>query len=431
MDEMIENKILELELMLGEVSTSKQMSTEIADSLSMLAEIVSSMPSLVDDKFIKLIALIEDLSNTIDTIKKMEGQPGQPGKDATVDYPMIIDSVLELIPPSKAGEPGKDGVIADTKELTQEINKIDGKVKWSVLEDFDSIVNQNTLKLALETLENQVRFLIQRNSGGSGGGNWTPQGITTDGAGGIPVGTQLGTSPISIEQTLIDIFYPASGPTVTLATSPTAGLVEAGDTITSVDLTPTTTQGTLPITTLTLSGTDGYAFSYPTPSPTGATEPTQTDGTGFVTTTSFTATVSDGTYTGTATKTFTYVFPYYKGVQVAGYSSVSIAADGGSLTKVVAGNPFTLSLAFTTVAQVPYLVYPASYGKLKKVLDISSFDVSTDWGTQPGGPNTDITPTYNGGAPINVTNSFGSVVSCYVYEFANITTTTQTYTFSQ
>ena len=328
------------------------------------------------------------------------------------------------------GDKGSDGKDATITEVIEEIRKTKA-LDISDIRNWQSARKNPDAKDSGNFNMNDQRWHGGGGSGGGAGATWIPQGVTTATVGGIPAGTDLGLVDILIQQTLIDMLYPPNSPTVSLSSTPAGGLVESGDVIASVDLTPTTTQGTLPITTLSLSGTNGYAYSYPSPSPTGATEPTQTDGVGFSTTTTYTATVGDGTYTGTDTVTFTYVFPYYKGVQVAGYSSVSIAADGGSLTKVVAGNPFTLSLAFTTVAQVPYLVYPASYGKLKKVLDISSFDVSTDWGTQPGGPNTDITPTYNAGLPINVTNSFGSIVSCYVYEFANVTTTTMTYTFSQ
>lgn len=193
MEKLLEGKIEELGLILNEVSSSKQMSTELADSLSMLTEIISSMPSIMEDKISKIMPLIEELSKTIDTVKKMEGKAG---KDAVVDYPMIIDSVIELLPSPEKGQDGKDGVIADTQELTDEINKIDGKVKWSVLEDFDSIVNQNTLKLALETLENQVRFLIQRQSpAGTGGGIVSINGDTTA-AQTIVAGTGIAVSTV-------------------------------------------------------------------------------------------------------------------------------------------------------------------------------------------------------------------------------------------
>lgn len=124
------------------------------------------------------------------------------------------------------------------------------------------------------------------------------------------------------------------------------------------------------------------------------------------------------------TVTITGIFPYYKGVGVQNLSG--IATDGGTLTKVVAPNPFPITLSFTTSNEVPYIVYPASYGHLRKVLDVNNFDVSPDWGSQPGGPNTNITPWQT----ISVTNSFGVIVSCYAYQFANLTSTTASYTFS-
>lgn len=85
------------------------------------------------------------------------------------------------------GENGKDGIDGldglDGNEITQEelvnkINTIDAKIDWKVLKDFKSLVNQDTLTKAVQTLENQTRFLIQSNSGSSstvvsGGSSWT------------------------------------------------------------------------------------------------------------------------------------------------------------------------------------------------------------------------------------------------------------------
>lgn len=402
MDKILEDKISELGTMLKDVASSRELSTEVTDSISMLTDIVSSMPTIMDDKVSKLTAVIDELKKTIATVQKMEGKAG---KDAVVDYPAIIDSVLELMPTAKDGADGKDGVIAETGELTKEINKIDGKVKWSVLEDFDSIVNQNTLKLALETLENQVRFLIQRNSGnGSGSGDWTPQGITTAGAGGISVGTQLGTSPTSIEQTLIDIFYPPNSPSVSLSSTPTGGLRENGNDVTTIDLTPTTTAGSLPITTLDITGTDGFSYSYPTPNPAGGVEATQTDGTGFSTNTTFTATVGDGTNTGTDTVTFTFVSAYYYGVAAPG---LNISADGNGLTKFVVGNSASMAQNFSPTNQVYYFAYPDSYPALTSILDDNGFETISDWTVTTG---------------VSITNSFGDVNTYRKYEFNNITT---------
>lgn len=253
--------------------------------------------------------------------------------------------------------------------------------------------------------------------GGGGGSLWTPLGVTTATVGGIPAGTNLGTTPIdpAAPGGIFDQeFYPALGPHVTLATSPAGGLRETGDAITSVDLTPTTTAGSDPITSLALSGTDGFSFSYPSPNPSGGTEPTQTDSTGFSTNNSYTATVSDGTRSSSAIVNFTFASAYYYGSADQG---LDISADGGGLTKLVIGNTPTLSEIFNCVfPQVYYFAYPASYPPLTSIKDNSGFETINVWTV----------------STVSVTNSFGSTVSYRQYEFNNPNTTSNfTNTFKQ
>lgn len=378
-----------------------------------------------------------DLSN-VDILKGEQGDQGEPGKDGRdgIDGKDGKDGLNGE--QGKDGVPGKDGI--DGLDGLDGKDGVDGKdaitlnqtpfEKAAEMVDAinDWLPKEPKYQIDASHIKNLLRYMPRYV--GSGGTN---SGVTGVGSSlfdsnrpttraGIPVVTANGNT---VQEFLEAYFFPPNRPTVVLNTSPAGGIREAGNAVTSVDLTPTTNAGAFPITTLTLSGTTGFFFSYPTPNPAGATEATQTDSTGFVVDTTYTAVVGDGTNTGSDTVTFSFVFPYYKGVGVVNLSG--IGTNGGSLTKVVAGNPFTLSLAYTTVNQVPYLAFPASYGKLKKVLDVNGFDVSPDWGTQAGGPNTNIDPW----STINITNSFGVVVSCYVYQFKNLTTTNMTYTFSQ
>lgn len=233
--------------------------------------------------------------------------------------------------------------------------------------------------------------------------SWTPQGLTTAGAGGISVGTNLGTSPTPIETTLREILFPYSGPTVSLAISPAAGLREFGDNVTNPVLTPTTTRSSNPITTLTLSRSGvGTIYSYPTPNPAGGTEAPYTDSSAPVTAnTTYTATVGDGTSTGTATRTYSFCYPYYYGVGAPGLSGAAI----GGVTKIIQLQANTSTITSPT-SQVYYFAYPASYPNLTSILDQSGFETIADYTLRT----------------VSIVGLDGTSQSYKVYEFNNLTT---------
>lgn len=242
-------------------------------------------------------------------------------------------------------------------------------------------------------------------TGGTPGGNWTPQGVTTAGAAGIPTGTNLGTTPVAIEDTLRDFFYPYAAPTVSLAINPAAGLREFGDTVTNPILTPTTTRRSNPITTLTLSRSGvGVIYTYPTPNPAGATEAPYTDTSSPVSAnTTYTATVGDGTGTGTATQSYSFCYPYYYGVGAPGLSGAAI----GALTKIIQLQTNTTTITSPTV-QVYYFAYLASYPNLSSILDQSGFETIADYTLRT----------------VTITGLDGTSQSYKVYEFNNLTTQT-------
>ena len=67
---------------------------------------------------------------------------------------------------------------------------------------------------------------------GSGGGDYTPQGVTLATVGGISSGTNLGTSPIALQDLLDDIFYPYVNPVFTsFSVSGQSTTVEVGTTL--------------------------------------------------------------------------------------------------------------------------------------------------------------------------------------------------------
>lgn len=217
-------------------------------------------------------------------------------------------------------------------------------------------------------------------SGGGSGGRWTPQGVTTASlpGTGIPSGTNLGTSPVNIGDTLNQLFYPYQGPTVSLVLNPAAGIYELGTSIAAPILTPTTVRHSNPITSLTLSrsGT-GLIHTYAPPMPGGGTEAPYTDVSGAVTSnTTYTATVGDGTSTSNGTATYTFETKIYHGVD----NSV-INTGAGIMAAFAASGVFATSRAVTytfdastgTPPNYLYIAYPASYGPASPALPASTF----------------------------------------------------------
>jgi len=202
-----------------------------------------------------------------------------------------------------------------------------------------------------------------------GGGNatWTPQGVTFSAVGGIPAGTDLGTTPISIAETNVREFYPYLGPTVSLVLNPSEGTREIGTSIATPILTPTTTRRSNPITTLTLSrsGT-GLIYTYPSPAPGGATEPPYTDISGAVSSnTTYTATVGDGTSTSTGAASYSFLPGIYHGVanSVINTGAGIIASFGSSV--VLASSravTYTFDASVGGGSNYLYISYPTSFG---------------------------------------------------------------------
>lgn len=116
--------------------------------------------------------------------------------------------------------------------------------------------------------------------------------------------------------------------------------------------------------------------------PSGGTS-TYSYGTSFSDTTSFTADVRDVVVAGNGgnvvtsnTVTFTFVYPYYRGVGAAGLNAAGIQA----LTKDVIVSTASVNRSFTVSgSQKMYFAYPASYGDLTEILDVNNFNTILDW----------------------------------------------------
>lgn len=239
--------------------------------------------------------------------------------------------------------------------------------------------------------------------GGGGGGTWTPEGVTYQNVGGIHSGEDLGTSPVSISDTLTQIFYPYTAPSIT-SFSPSSQLFEIGNDQTNVSLSATYVKRTDPITSVVFKRNGTVIYTDPSPNPNGGTS-SYVDTVGLSSTGTYSVEVSDGTTTSTVTHTFTFVGTYYYGVASPG---LDISSDGGGLTKLLINNTATVAEQFSPVVQVYYFAYPNSYSALTSILDQNGFETIGDWTV----------------STVSVTNSYGAVISYRQYEFNNLTTQT-------
>lgn len=207
----------------------------------------------------------------------------------------------------------------------------------------------------------------------------------------------------TLQEMFDDLLYPYTVPTIILSISPSAGLREFGNDVTSVDLTATTTKQSDTLTSVVFKR-DGVAIDTNTPpaSPSGGTED-YTEPTDVTTTTTFTATVNDGTTVVTSnSQTYTFVYAYYYGVGAPDLTGAEIAG----LTKSVIGN--TSSVAFTSSpsSQVFYFAYPASYPALTTIYDNNNFQITNDFTV----------------STTSITNTYGQATTYRVYEYNNVTT---------
>lgn len=245
-------------------------------------------------------------------------------------------------------------------------------------------------------------------TGGGGGGTFTslaPSNITV---GGIASGTSYVAA--TVQDLFDDLLTTYLGPLVSQVVSPAAGIREFGNTSASVDITPTTTRRSNPITSLTISRSGAGVIHTYAPNPAGGVEPTFNDATLLATTTTYTTTVGDGTSTSTDSDTYTFVYPFYVGVGAAGLTGAQI----GALTKLIVAQG-SRSQAYAPSTQVMYFAYPAAYANLSSILDENSFNVTADWTLRN---------------PVVITGLDGSPQNYKVYEFNNLTSLAQTYTFN-
>ena len=130
--------------------------------MAFLAEAFSSIPEVIEEKIAPVKSEIKELGTKIDSIKLKHGRDGKDGKMGKdgkngTDGKDGLDGV-----DGKDGQDGLDGSPDSPKDVAKKLNTLEDIIDWKVLKDFKSLVNQNTLTTAIQTLENQTRYLIQK-----------------------------------------------------------------------------------------------------------------------------------------------------------------------------------------------------------------------------------------------------------------------------
>jgi len=234
--------------------------------------------------------------------------------------------------------------------------------------------------------------------------SFTPSGITTFGAGGISTGTDLGTTPITLQELGDRIFYAYVAPTVSLSSTTSTTLREFGDNVLSLTLNALTVKNSENITSVTFFRDGTLINTVLSPNINGGTE-SYVETTDIVLNTSFQAKVTDGTtLVNSNTLNYNFVYPYIFGSDAPAKSFVSMYTD---FTKAVEsqGNK---TKTFSPSTQVMYFGYPATYPDLTVILDQNGFDVTADWTKRTG----------------NIIGLDGTSQSYKVYEFQNLTSFT-------
>ena len=255
------------------------------------------------------------------------------------------------------------------------------------------IATQTTYRLELGiTNSSWVAF-------GTSGGSVTYTNATAMPAdfGGLPSGRTFSNE--TIQDILDDMLYPYVAVNATsLSADIGNSLREKGDTVTStINFTANYTLGSADLVSIVFKrgGTQQQ---------TGLTN-TFAEVDDITDTVSFTAEVYDGTTTDIASRNYSFVYPFYYGVDASSASAADAAAKVVLLTKAIE-NSGDKTKGFAPSNQVYYFAYPASYGTLTRVLDWNSFDITADFTVHTQ----------------NITGLDANPVSYYIYEFNNLVT---------
>jgi len=400
------------------------------DAAKSVDKVVEHAEKILDKKVEEIDKTLEDIENTaVEVIKNLasvEVLKGEKGKDA--DEEAIVKKVLSKIPtreeiiseitiriPKPLDEKALiDRVASKMPQSKASLKVIQEKFEIDPMSVIDKIMalpeeKRKKLKLSshnIDGLEQTISAFRNQLARGylHGGGGGSGSVSITGGTGITVTGTGTTTDPYVISQ------YTA--PTISLSTTPAAGVQEIGSTIASTVLNATTVKNSSNITGVVFYKNASLLHTQASPLPNGGLE-SYTDSTPNTTNTSYYVTVTDGTTTVTSnTATFTFVYPYLYGINSP---ALSFGSMYGSLTHLIAAQG-TKTTSFAPNSQVMYFGYPASYPDLTSIKDQNNFETISNWTKRTG----------------NITGLDGNPVSYKVYEFNNLTGsgTTISYTFA-
>lgn len=205
--------------------------------------------------------------------------------------------------------------------------------------------------------------------------------------------------------------FDSVNPSVTFSISPSANR-EKGNTLASIDLSGLTSRGQNPqsnITQVVFKRGVSTIYTVPVPNPTGGTE-NYTESNPVSDTTTFSCEVTDASArTGSGSQTLTFLYPILHCVGAAGLTPAQIYTAS---TKILSTTT-SRDISYTTSNQVAYYAYPSTYTAVVTIYDQNDFNVTSDWTLRTE----------------NLTGLDGTPQSYKIWEFENLTTTTQTYKF--
>lgn len=140
---------------------------DVALSVDVLSDVVADIPEKIENLSNDITSLRLDFETEVANIETKKGDKGDKGdkgeKGGKGDKGDKGDDGLD----------GLDGSPDTANDIAKKLNTLTDIIDWKVLKDFKSLVNQDTLTKAVQTLENQTRYLIQSNSSRSTGGGGT------------------------------------------------------------------------------------------------------------------------------------------------------------------------------------------------------------------------------------------------------------------
>lgn len=171
-------------------------SSEMEEMMSKMEEANSMISELKDIQ----MKDGEDGKNGVDG---KDGKPGENGKDGSSDTPIqIVEKLESLAEENRLDVSAIRGLESFIKKFMPTFSRGGGNGGG-----VQSIISSNG-SVGISSTGAKGKGVVDLSVLGGGGGNYTPQGATTATVGGLPSGTNLGTTPVTIQSILDQILYP-------------------------------------------------------------------------------------------------------------------------------------------------------------------------------------------------------------------------------